>query len=81
MTLLSVSVQGHLPESMKNMYNFYTLISLIHMAFTDVQILRAKASPTLINDEQGLSLLLNPDGSKGWGFRYRFADKARLNNL
>ena len=28
-----------------------------------------------------MNKVLNPDGSKGWGFRYRFADKARLNNL
>ncbi|HGX5888570.1 TPA: tyrosine-type recombinase/integrase [Escherichia coli] len=30
------------------------------------------------NDGQGLSLLINPDGSKGWRFRFRFAGKARL---
>jgi len=31
-----------------------------------------------MNDGQGLSLLINPDGSKGWRFRFRFAGKARL---
>jgi integrase len=31
-----------------------------------------------LNDGQGLSLLINPDGSKVWRFRFRFAGKARL---
>lgn len=31
-----------------------------------------------MNDGQGLSLLINPDGSKGWRFRFRFAGKVRL---
>ncbi len=31
-----------------------------------------------MNDGHGLSLLIKPDGSKGWRFRFRFAGKARL---
>ncbi|MGA7506887.1 MAG: integrase arm-type DNA-binding domain-containing protein [Erwinia billingiae] len=50
------------------------------MPLTDIQIRRAKAQdkPCTLNDGQGLSLLINPDGSKGWRFRYRYAGKARL---
>lgn len=50
------------------------------MPLTDIQIRRAKAQdkPFTLSDGQGLSLLINPDGSKGWRFRYRFAGKARL---
>jgi hypothetical protein len=48
------------------------------MALTDIQIKRAKPQdkPYTLNDGQGLSLLINLDGSKGW--RFRFAGKARL---
>ncbi|MHB9330623.1 tyrosine-type recombinase/integrase [Phytobacter ursingii] len=50
------------------------------MALTDIQIRRAKPQdkPYTLNDGQGLSLLINPDGSKGWRFRFRLAGKARL---
>ena len=50
------------------------------MALTDIQIKRAKPQekPYTLNDGQGLSLLINPDGSKGWRFRFRLAGKARL---
>ena len=50
------------------------------MPLTDIQIKRAKPQdkPYTLNDGQGLSLLINPDGSKGWRFRFRFAGKARL---
>lgn len=50
------------------------------MALTDIQIKRAKPQdkPYTMNDGHGLSLLINPDGSKGWRFRFRFAGKARL---
>ncbi len=50
------------------------------MALTDIQIKRAKPQdkPYTLNDGQGLSLLINPDGSKGWRFRFRFAGKVRL---
>lgn len=48
------------------------------MALTDIQIKRAKPQdkPYTLNDGQGLSLLINPDSSKGW--RFRFAGKVRL---
>ncbi len=48
------------------------------MPLTDIQTKRAKPQdkPYTLNDRQGLSLLINPDGSKGW--RFRFAGKARL---
>ncbi|MFK9600931.1 tyrosine-type recombinase/integrase [Escherichia coli] len=50
------------------------------MALTDIQIKRAKPQdkPYTMNDGHGLSLLIKPDGSKGWRFRFRFAGKARL---
>lgn len=50
------------------------------MALTGIQTKRAKPQdkPYTLNDGQGLSLLINPDGSKGWRFRFRFAGKARL---
>ncbi|EHW7390092.1 tyrosine-type recombinase/integrase [Escherichia coli] len=50
------------------------------MALTDIQIKRAKPQdkPYTMNDGRGLSLLIKPDGSKGWRFRFRFAGKARL---
>jgi len=46
------------------------------MALTDIQVKRVK--PYTLNDVQDLSLLINPDGSKGWRFRFRFAGKAQL---
>ena len=50
------------------------------MALTDIKILRAKPQekPYTLSDGLGLALLINPDGSKGWRFRYRFNDKAKL---
>ncbi|WP_272572137.1 MULTISPECIES: tyrosine-type recombinase/integrase [unclassified Providencia] len=52
----------------------------MHTALTDIQIKRAKPQdkPYTMNDGHGLSLLIKPDGSKGWRFRFRFAGKARL---
>lgn len=51
------------------------------MALTDIQIKRAKPQdkPYTMNDGQGLSLLINLGGSKGWCFRFRFAGKATAN--
>lgn len=42
------------------------------MPLTDIQIKRAKPQdkPYTLNDGQGLSLLINPDGSKAWRFRF-----------
>jgi len=34
--------------------------------------------PYTLSDGLGLALLINPDGSKAWRFRYRFNDKAKL---
>ncbi|MCL1028883.1 tyrosine-type recombinase/integrase [Serratia silvae] len=50
------------------------------MPLTDLQIRRAKPQEKAytLNDGQGLSLLIEPSGSKGWRFRYRYAGKARL---
>jgi len=50
------------------------------MVFTDIQIKRAKPQdkPYILSDGQALSLLINPDGSKGWCFHFRFAGKVRL---
>ncbi|CAI1783326.1 tyrosine-type recombinase/integrase [Serratia ficaria] len=50
------------------------------MLLTDIQIRRSKpqGKPYTLNDGQGLSLLINTDGSKGWRFRYRYAGKAKL---
>ncbi|HHK8232693.1 TPA: tyrosine-type recombinase/integrase [Serratia marcescens] len=50
------------------------------MLLTDIQIRRSKPQekPYTLNDGQGLSLLINTDGSKGWRFRFRYAGKAKL---
>ncbi|MDR0806991.1 MAG: tyrosine-type recombinase/integrase [Enterobacteriaceae bacterium] len=50
------------------------------MALTDIQIRNAKPKEKAytLNDEQGLSLLIEPNGSKGWRFRYRFAGKPKM---
>ena len=50
------------------------------MALTDIQIRSAKPQekPYTLSDGLGLTLLINPDGSKGWRFRYRFNDKAKM---
>lgn len=42
------------------------------------QTSKAPSQAIHIERRQGLSLLINPDGSKGWRFRFRFAGKARL---
>ncbi|EKN6298191.1 DUF4102 domain-containing protein, partial [Yersinia enterocolitica] len=50
------------------------------MLLTDIQIRRAKAQDKAytLNDGNGLSLLIEPNGSKGWRFRYRFAGKPKM---
>lgn len=55
----------------------------IHMPLSDIQIRRAKpqGKAYTLNDGLGLSLLIEPNGSKSWRFRYRFAGKARLMSL
>jgi integrase len=51
------------------------------MALTDKQIqaLKPKASPASYADGHGLALMVSPDGSKWWRWRYRFGGKQ--NNL
>ena len=53
------------------------------MPLTDLLIKRAKPQnkPYTMNDGKVLSLLINPDSSKGWRFRFRFAGKARLTSF
>lgn len=50
------------------------------MHLNDLQIRRAKADekPYTLSDGQGLSLLIEPNGSKSWRFRYRFAGKPKM---
>lgn len=50
------------------------------MPLNDMQIRRAKPEdkPYTLGDEQGLSLLIEPNGSKGWRFRYRYAIKPKM---
>ncbi|HFW4798783.1 TPA: tyrosine-type recombinase/integrase [Salmonella enterica subsp. diarizonae serovar 60-67:z35:-] len=53
------------------------------MQLTDLAIRRSKPKdkPYTLNDGNGLSLLIEPNGSKGWRLRYRFAGKAKLMSL
>lgn len=53
------------------------------MLLTDLEIRRAKPEdkPHTENDGNGLSLLIEPNGSKGWRYRYRFDGKAKLLSL
>ncbi|MDY0262710.1 integrase arm-type DNA-binding domain-containing protein [Syntrophotalea acetylenica] len=50
------------------------------LPLTDTQIRQAKAAdkPLKLFDGGGLFLLVGPRGSKGWRFKYRFADKEKL---
>lgn len=50
------------------------------LPLTDTQIRQAKAAdkPLKLFDGGGLFLLLGTGGSKGWRFKYRFADKEKL---
>lgn len=53
------------------------------MLLTDIQIRKAKPKDKAytLNDGKGLSLLIEPNGSKGWRFRYRFAGKPKMISL
>lgn len=53
------------------------------MPLTDIQIRKAnpKEKPYTLNDGNGLSLLVESNGSKGWRFRYRFAGKPKMISL
>ena len=48
-----------------------------------MQIRRAKpeAKAYTLGDGQGLSLLVEPNGSKSWRFRYRYAGKPKMISL
>lgn len=50
------------------------------MSLTDVAVRTAKSTdkPTKLSDEKGLFLLINPNGSKYWRLKYRFAGKEKL---
>ncbi len=50
------------------------------MALTDTQIRNAKPAtkPTTLFDGQGLYLLIQPNGSKLWRWKYRHEGKPRL---
>ncbi|EPH3134550.1 tyrosine-type recombinase/integrase [Klebsiella pneumoniae] len=53
------------------------------MPLNDMQIRRAKpeAKAYTLGDGQGLSLLIEPNGSKSWRFRYRYAGKHKMISL
>ncbi|ONK49052.1 integrase [Escherichia coli] len=53
------------------------------MPLNDMQIRRAKpeAKAYTLGDGQGLSLLVEPNGSKSWRFRYRYAGKPKMISL
>lgn len=53
------------------------------MPLTDLEIRRAKPEEKAYtkNDGNGLSLLIEPNGSKGWRFRYRFDGKPKMLSL
>ena len=53
------------------------------MPLNDMQIRRAKpeAKAYTLGDGQGLSLLIEPNGSKSWRFRYRYAGKPKIISL
>ncbi len=53
------------------------------MKLTDVAIKRAKpeAKSYTLSDGNGLWLLIEPNGSRGWRFRYRFEGKQKMLSL
>lgn len=53
------------------------------MPLTDLEIRRSKPREKsyTLNDGSGLSLLIEPNGSKGWRFRYRFDSKPKMLSL
>ncbi|MEB1047749.1 tyrosine-type recombinase/integrase [Citrobacter freundii] len=53
------------------------------MPLTDLEIRRSKPREKsyTLNDGSGLSLLIEPNGSKGWRFRYRFDGKPKMLSL
>lgn len=53
------------------------------MPLTDLEIRRSKPREKsyTLNDGNGLSLLIEPNGSRGWRFRYRFDGKPKMISL
>lgn len=53
------------------------------MSLTDLEIRRAKPAEKTYTkaDGNGLSLQIEPNGSKGWRFRYRYEGKAKMLSL
>src|SRR5450631_815146 len=53
------------------------------MALTDLQVRKAAPAdkPWKLFDERGLFLLIQPNGSKWWRFKYQFAGKEKLLSL
>lgn len=53
------------------------------MPLTDLEIRRAKPAEKTYtkSDSNGLSLQIEPNGSKGWRSRYRFEGKAKMLSL
>jgi integrase len=53
------------------------------MALNDTQVRNAKphATPYKLADEKGLTLLVNPNGSKWWRFRYRVDGREKMLSL
>lgn len=58
-------------------------MDLYTMPLTDLEIRRSKPreKPYTLNDGNGLSLLVESNGSKGWRFRYRFDGKPKMLSL
>ncbi|AIK15221.1 integrase family protein [Pectobacterium atrosepticum] len=50
------------------------------MPLNDMQVRSAKPEekPYTLGDGLGLSLLIEPSGSKNWRFRYRFGGKPKM---
>jgi integrase len=50
----------------------------MHLTDTAVKAARPTEKPCKLFDGGGLYLLINPDGARGWRFKYRYAGKERL---
>jgi hypothetical protein len=50
------------------------------MPLTDLELRRSKPQdkPYALSDGGGLSMLIEPSGSKSWRFRYRFNGKPKM---
>lgn len=60
-----------------------SVLDTLHTSLNNIQIRGAKpeAKAYTFGDGKGLSLLIEPNGSKSWRFRYRFADKPKMISL